>query len=268
MAQQVITAYGAVAVALPLSEAVNTLRAERDIQLVLRSGGGTQMGLDSLGGKRANIALCSRELTPVDRAEYPAIQFTEIPIGVQLMAMAVSRDVWMGGVHSLSADQARGIYERRITNWKQVGGPDLAIKVFMNEPGRGQWEIFACWLYKEIKMAPAWHGARVKEIRETRNMLEFTPGSFSLIPPNFVDRKNIFPLAVQEDSGDPIEPTLDNFLRGKYPLSRPLFLVIDDKPTGGIKVVVDFMIGERGQALVKQFGYVTLAELQAAKERQ
>ena len=267
MAQQTVTARGAVAVALPLAEAAGILHSERNINLLLRSSGGTAMGLDALGDRSANIALCSRELTPEDRAASPAIQFTEIPIGVQMLAMAVSRDVWMGGVHSLSPKQIQAIYEGKITNWQQVGGGNLSIKVFMNEPGRGQWEMFALWLYKELKLAPVWNGDKVKEAREARNMLEFTPGSFGLLPPAFADKRNVFPLAVEDDSKTLIEANLDNVLKGKYPLNRPLLMVIDDKPTGAVKVVVDFMISERGQALVKRFGFVTLDELRAARER-
>ena len=266
--QQIVRASGAVSVALPMTEAVSVLRAERNIELLLRASGGTGLGLDALGDKSVNIALCSRELTPVERANYPAMQFTEIPIGIQLVAMAVSRDVWTGGVHALSASQARAIYEGKITNWREVGGPNVPIKVFMAEPGRGPWEIFVHWIYDELKKAPAWKGTSVKEIRETCNMLEFTPGSFALIPPSFADRENIFPLAVQEDSGVLREPTMDNVLKGQYPLSRPLLMVIDDKPTGAVKVVVDFMTGERGQEMVKRLGYATLAELKAAKEKQ
>ncbi len=266
--EQIVRACGAVSVALPMAEAVPVLRKELKINLILRAGGGTGFGLDALGEKTANIALCSREVSALDRADFPAIQFTEFPIGVQLLAMGVSRDVWEGGVHSLNASQARGIYEGTITNWREVGGPDLPIRVFMNEPGRGQWEIFAHWLYKELKKAPVWNGPSVKEIPETRNMLEFTTGSFSLIPPSFADKKNVFSLAVKDDSGALVEPTLENVLKEKYPLSRPLVMVINDKPTGAVKVVVEFMTGERGQKIVKQFGYVTLDELKDAKQKQ
>jgi len=213
------------------------------------------------------IALCSREVTPVDRADYPAMQFNEIPIGVQLVAMVVSRDVWEGGIRSLSTNQIRGIYEGRIKNWKEVGGPDVKIKMFLNEPGRGQWEIFVQWLYGEIKKAPLWHGPTVKEAQETLNILEFTPGGISLVPARFADNNVAYALAVQDEEKNLVEPTVVNVLKDKYPLSRPLILVINDKPTGAIKVIVDFMVSERGQAFVKQYGYVTLAELKAAKEK-
>ena len=268
-AQQIVRASGAVSVALPMAEAANILRSERGIELILRVGGGTGMGLDALGDRTSNIALSSRELTPADRADYPEMQFNEIPIGVQVVSIAVSRDVWMGGVHSLTASQVRGLYEGKITNWQQVGGPNTRVKVFMIEQGHGSWEVLVQWLYKEIKKAPVWRGAKVKELQETRNMLEFTPGALALIPPAFADNQSIFPLAIQEDdSSTPVEPTLSNILKQKYPLSRPLVLVVDDKPTGAVKIVVDFMTSERGQALMRQFGYVTLAELRTGKEKQ
>jgi len=266
-AQQTVRAIGAVSVALPLSEATPILKAEKKIQLLMRAGpSGT--GLDALGDRFVDIALCSREVTSIDRAGYPQIQFTEIPLGVQVVAMAVSRDVWEGGVRSLSADQVRGIYEGNIKNWKEVGGPDQKIRVFMSEQGKGQWEIFVQWLYGEIKKAPIWKGESVKEILETRNMLDFITGSFALIPPSFVNNRTIYALAIQGDSGAPVEPTLANVLLEKYPMSRPLLLVTDNKPTGPVKVVIDFMVSERGQALVKKFGYVTLEELRAAKAAQ
>jgi len=255
---------GAVAVALPLSEAGNVLRTERNIQVLLRVGA-SGSALDALGEHFVDFALCNREVEASDQAAFPQVVFTEIPIGVQLLAIAVSRDVWDGGVRSLSAGQLRGIYEGRIKNWKEVGGADQKIRLFMNEPGRGQWEMFVQWLYGEIKRAPVWKGDSVKEAQETRNVLEFTPGSFSLVPPSFANNRSIFNVAIHGESGELLEPTLANVLNKKYPLSRPLLLVTDDRPTGPLKVVVDFMVGERGQALVKRFGYVTLEELKTAK---
>ena len=264
-AQDTVRAFGAVSVALPLVEAIPILRTEKGIELIVRASGGTEAGLDALGERTISLALSSRSLTPVDRSEYPGMQFTEIPIGVQVLAMAVSADVWAGGVRSLSATQAQAIYEGKITNWKDVGGPNLKIKVFMNEPGRGQWELFVQWLYGGIRKAPKSKSAVVREINETRNVVEFTPGSFALLPPSMTDGRTIFGLAAQDSQGTPIEPTLQNVLDEKYPLSRPLLLVIEDKPTGNVKTIVDLMISERGQAFVKQFGYITLKELRAAK---
>lgn len=266
--EEVVRACGAVSVALPVNEAAKILRKERNINLVVGAVGGTVIGLESLGNRSVSMAFSSRALTPIDRAAFPEIQFTEIPIGAQLVALSVSRDVWEGGVHALTLDQARGIYEGKITNWKEVGGPDTKISIFMSAVGRGPWEIFVQWMYGEIRKAPVWRGSTVKEDREGRNMVEFTRGSIALLPVGLVDNRSVFALACGEDAQHEYTPTVANVISGAYRLSRPLLLVVNDKPTGGVKAVVDFMVSERGQAIVKNIGYVTLAELEAAQKSQ
>lgn len=265
--QQVVRACGAITLALPLSEAVPLFRTERNIELIMRSAGGTNTGLDALCERNVNVALCSRELTATDRADNPEMQLVETPVGVQVLILAVSRDVWAGGVRVLSAEQMRGIYEGAIKNWKEVGGPDLKIRLFMQESGRGIWELFAQWLYEDVKRAPLWKGTTVKNMQETRNMLEFTPGAVSVISPGFVDNKDIFPLSIRGDSGKVIDPVFENLFNKTYPLFRPLSFVTADRPTGAVKVIVDFMVGERGQALIKQYGYITLADLETARQK-
>ena len=128
--------------------------------------------------------------------------------------------------------------------------------------------MFVQWLYGEIKKAPVWRGSTVKDAQETRNMLEFTQGSFALVPLGVANKRTIFALAAQGESGDPVEPTLANVLTKEYPLYRPLVMVTNNRPVGPVKVLVDFMVGERGQAMVKHFSYVTLDELKAAKAAQ
>jgi len=263
--QEVVRAYGAIALALPLSEAVPTLRTERNIELVLYSGGGTDVGLTALGNRATQIALCSRALTPTDRAEFPGIQFNEIPVGTQMLVLAVSRDVFVGGVRILSAEQMRGIYEGRITNWQQVGGPDLRIRLLMHEQGRGVWELFAQWLYGEIKKAPLWTGETMRNFQEARNLLEFTAGGCAVLPPALIDSRYHFALSISGSKGQVIQPTVANAVEGKYPLSRPLVMVTAGRPAGGARVVVDFMTGEKGQELIKRHGYVGLEEMKAAK---
>lgn len=266
-AQDIVRAAGAVALALPMSDAVTTLRTEKGIDMVLRAGGGTETGLDALGTHVVDLALCSRNLTPVDRAEYPRAQLNDTLVGIQLLALCVSRDVWVGGLRSLSADQIRGIYEGRIHNWKEVGGPDVRIRLYMPERGRGVWELFVQWLYEGIRKAPLWDGSKVKSLEEARNMIEFTPGSCTLLPPSMTDYRNLYALAIADGVNAPVQPTVVNTLSGKYPLGRPLLLVTDDKPAGPVKMVVDFMLSDRGQGLVKKYGYVSLEEIAAAQAK-
>ena len=56
--------------------------------------------------------------------------------------------------------------------------------------------------------------------------------------------------------GKIVHPTPENIATGKYPMSRPLFLLTNGLPAGDGKSFVDFLLGERGQALVRKHGYL------------
>ena len=58
-----------------------------------------------------------------------------------------------------------------------------------------------------------------------------------------------------------VEPTEANIASHKYPLSRPLFVLTNGEPSGVAKTLVDFLLGERGQELVKKHGYLRLKDL-------
>ena len=49
---------------------------------------------------------------------------------------------------------------------------------------------------------------------------------------------------------------------GAYLIAYP-----NDRPTGAVKIIIDFMTGERGQALLKQYGYLTVPDIEAAKKK-
>lgn len=263
VAEEPIRVQGAVSVAAPVMEAIKILKNEQHFDADLSVSGGSLGGIAALGQGITDIALSTKPLTAVDRADYPSVAFEEIQIGGQAIALTVSRDVWESGVRALSASQARDIYEGTIQNWKAVGGEDQKINIFMNSPGRGLWEMFAQWLYGEVKKAPDRPYGSVATTEEVQNSIQFTPGSFSQISASFIDNKTLFALAINDDAGHPVEATSANFRNGTYPLCRKMFMIVNDRPTLRVKVLVDFMLGTRGQALIKKAGLVPLADLPA-----
>ena len=258
---EILRVQGSVSAAIPVAEAARTLRSERNMDVRIVTSGGSPSAIGGLGEGGADIALSTRPVTQEERASYPSVVFNEIPFGAQSLALIVSKDVWEGGVRSLTTEQVRGIYEERIKNWKEVGGPDTKIVVFMTTPGRGMWEMFAQWLYGEVKKAPVKKFATVNNYDEIRNAVEFRQGSFSQIPTPCVDNRVVFALAIRDERGDLIEANRENFISGRYPLCRKLLMITNDRPTLAIKVLVDFMLSERGQKIVKDASLLTLAEV-------
>lgn len=253
---------GATTPNLPVAEAAEILRAEKGMDIQVDTQGGSAGGISMLGDGLVQIGMTSKHVSAEDRAKYPNVNFKEIKIGADAVALIVSRDVWENGVRTISKEEMRGIYEGRITNWKELGGTKSQRIVFFNkEPGRGTWENFANWAYGSAKNAPQVSFPEVGGNEETRNKVASTRGALSQLSASWVDHEKIFALGLERDDGKIVEPSNENVAKKLYPMSRDLSLLTNGEPTGIAKEFVEFMLGERGQALVKKHGYLPLAEL-------
>jgi phosphate transport system substrate-binding protein len=260
-AGQVLKINGSTTVNLPVAEAAEILRAEKRMRIQVDTQGGSAGGISALGDEQVQIGMSSKNLAESDRAKYPQVSIQEIHIGEDAVALIVSKDVWDGGVKEITKQQAKDIYEGKIKNWKDLGGPDRRIAFFNKEPGRGTWEVFAHWLYGNPKQAPQVNFPEVGGNEETRSKVASTRGALSQLSSSWADGKKVFALGLKDESGAVILPTNDNIATRKYPMSRPLFLLTAGEPTGNVKTFVDFMLSERGQQLVRKHGYLALADL-------
>lgn len=259
---QVIRVNGSTTVNPVVAEASEILRQKKDMAIQVDTQGGSSGGITALGEGRVDLAMSSRPINAEDRKKYPTIDFTPIKIGEDAVALIVSKDVWESGVKSLSKKEAQGIYERRISNWKQLGGMDRRIAFFNKEPGRGTWEVFAKWLYGETKLAPPVAHPEVGANQEARNKVAGSRGALSQLSASWVDGKTIFALGIETENGEMIRPDAKNIVNGSYPLSRPLYIITNGQPTGGTKTLIDFLLSSEGQKLATKHGYLTLSDLE------
>jgi phosphate transport system substrate-binding protein len=256
---------GSTTVNLPVAEAAEILRAEAKMAIQVDTQGGSSGGISLLGDGLVQVGMASKPLSDSDRAKYPAVNFVETTIGVDAVAMVVSKDVWENGVRRLSRQQLQDIYEGKITNWKDVGGSkSQRIAFFNKEPGRGTWEVFAHWVYGNPKLAPQVSYPEVGGNEEARNKVAGTRGGMSQLSASWADGTRVYALALQMDDGTDILPTTANIANRCYPMSRPLNLLTNGAPTGEAKVLVDFLLGPTGQALMPKHGYLKLADLAPA----
>ena len=68
------------------------------------------------------------------QAQERGFQLKAVPIAIDGIAIAVHSDLKLAG---MIVAQLREIDLGRITNWKQIGGPDLAIIPYSREPDSG-----------------------------------------------------------------------------------------------------------------------------------
>jgi len=154
------------------------------------------------------------------------------------------------GIESLTAEQLRDIYNGKITNWKELGGPDRPIVAVSRDTASGTYEIWAERILKGDKVRAdalivASSGHKVRTVAENR----FAIGYIGI---GYLDRA-IKPLKI---GGKSI--SAESVRDGSWPISRPLFMYTNGKPTGVAAEFMDFMLSKEGQKTVDDVKFVSI----------
>ncbi len=241
-----------------VSLAAETLRAERGLEIVVDTQGGSSGGIAALGEGRADLAMSSRPLTPEDSRRFPGVRFEAHRVALDGVAVVVAKDVWERGVRALSREQLRALYEGRIRNWKELCGPDRRVVFYNKEPGRGTWEVFAHWLYGDPKTAPIASHPEVGANEEARQKVATTPGAISQLSFAWADGERVFALGLRLEDGTVVPAELGTITNGTYPLKRDLLLISNGPPSGPARELIDYLRGPRGRQIIEKLGYLPL----------
>ncbi|MFD4691595.1 phosphate ABC transporter substrate-binding protein [Streptomyces sp. NPDC058463] len=254
-----LQASGSTTVAPVAADAAQALKAQ-GLNITVATQGGSAGGISQLGAGQLDIALSSKPISDEDRAASPKTDYVSTQIGSDAVGVIISKQVADAGVKNLTAAQVAGLFEGKITNWSKVGGPDLEVFVYDKEPGRGTREVLDKYLYNGEKPPPPPNSdnfAIVGGNLETRNKVESTPGAIAPLSTGFIEGRDKL-VAVTLDG---IAPSMENVASGKYPMTRPLYLVTNGQPKGTAKTFIDYIVSDKGQALLPKHGYLTLKQI-------
>lgn len=258
-AAEVLRIKGSSTVAQALAPMAPIVRDNLGIDMKFFAEAGSSLAIMAVATRTAEVGMSTRALTAEDRANFPERRLEEVQIGTQALVCIVPRDVWAAGVRALTQDQVMAIYEGGIKNWSRLGGEDRPIKFYTPARGHGVWELFVTWLYGDIRRAPLGKGLEeVATAKDARDLVEFNAGSLSIAPPQYADRKSVFALGLKMSNGSIVEPSPENIASGKYPVTRPLFLVAGERPTGAVKKLFEFMVSPQAQELISKAGFVSI----------
>ena len=180
--------------------------------------------------------------------------------GVTPVAHAVAMDGIAVIVHpanpvkALTKAQVAGIYTGKITNWKEVGGPDAKIVVISRDTNSGTYEAFEELALKKQKMSTGVEYAGSNGA--IRQRVQSTQGAIGFVGLGFVD-KTVKALVV-----DGVEPSRDTVVSGKYPISRPLFMFTNGYPALGshLHAFTTLHLSKKGQEIIEGIGFVPVTE--------
>jgi len=155
-------------------------------------------------------------------------------------------------VSNLTKEQVRDIFAGNITNWNEVGGPNLKIVVISREEGSGTRSAF-----EEMVM----EGELITEdaiIQNSNGAIKTAVAgdqyysSIGFLSFGYLD-SSVKALSI---NGTPA--TVENAKSGVYPIVRPLLFVTKEEPEGLVKEFIDFCLSEEGQAIVEEEGYLSV----------
>ncbi|WP_319523856.1 phosphate ABC transporter substrate-binding protein [uncultured Desulfosarcina sp.] len=236
---------------LPISQlAVEAyMKAHPDVNISL-SGGGSSNGIKAIIDGSTDIANASR-----------FIKDKEVALanekGVYPVPFAVAYDSIIPVVHpsnnltGITTDQLKDIYMGKITNFKEIGGPDLKIVVCSRDTSSGTYETWEGKVMKKERVTPgaqvmASNGAVVQAISNNKHAIGYVGIGYL--------NDSIKPLTVNGVTG-----SKETTLNGTFPISRPLFMFTNGWPKGDTLNFVNYMLHpDKGQKHVEKSGYVPL----------
>ncbi|NJO41647.1 MAG: PstS family phosphate ABC transporter substrate-binding protein [Cyanobacteria bacterium RU_5_0] len=239
---------------------------------------GSSSGIRMLLDNQLAFAQSSRSLKTeeYETAQQRGFTLREIPVGLDAIAIAVHPSLNIPG---LTVDQLKGIYTGQITNWNQVGGPDLSITPYSRRVEDGGTVVF----FLENVLGEASLSNTVQFVANTTSalrVLSADPGGiYYASAPEVVGQCTIKPIPLGREPDKLIPPyqlplvpesdcpaqrnqiNADALKNGEYPLTRNLFVIV--KQNGQIdqqagEAYADLLLTNEGQDLISKAGFVRI----------
>ena len=214
---------------------------------VSESGSGN--GAKSLVNNACDIANMSRFMKDTEFKDALANGVMSVATVVALDGVAIIVHP-SNPVKNLTLDQVRDIYSGKVTNWKDVGGPDLQIVMSGRETSSGTYEVFGEKVMRGEKIAAS--AETVGSNGAMHQKVQSTQAGIGYVGLGFVDE------TVKAVTVNDIEATGATVVSGKYPIARPLFMFTNGYPEMGSNTYtfINLYLTRDGQAIVQQVGYI------------
>ena len=210
------------------------------------------------------------------RAQQRGFSLREIPVAIDGIAVVVNPSLAIPG---LTIAQLKDIYTSKVTNWNQVGGPDLPITPYSRRLVDGGTIEF----FFENVLQKSDFGNTVEFIPTTTQALRklaVDPGGiYYASAPEAVPQCTVKPIAIGRKPDELVPPykeplvpvdqcpaqrnqiDADALQSGQYPITRRLFVIVKqngqvDQQAG--EAYANLLLTTEGQALISKAGFISI----------
>jgi len=228
-------------------EAFRSVKPEISISV---EGSGSGNGIKALLDGSCDIANSSREMKPEEKAKAKTskMKVKEITVAYDMIVPVVHPS---NRINNLTKDQLKGIFDGSIKNWKQVGGDDMNIVVVSRDSSSGTYEYWNEAVMKKTdvrrdSLMQASNGAVVNTVAMNKKAIGY-------IGFGYLDS------SIKKVDVNGIQATLKNGKTGKYPVSRKLYMYVNEREySSETKSFVKYLLSRDGQKVVSEAGFIKL----------
>jgi phosphate transport system substrate-binding protein len=209
---------------------------------------GTTYGLGALIVGRCDIAAASRDATTneVELARARGVEFNDAVIGAYDVAVVVNAASPVG---SLTREQVRDLFTGTVQNWKDVGGPDVPVHLYIRHPNSGTYLGF-----RELAMENKPYAMHLQTSTNYADIVKAVgqdAGGIGYATIGLASTAGVKPVSIAG-----VAPTVASVNKGQYPYARTLRLYTDKaNATPTARSFVEFVQSTRGQEIVNRMGY-------------
>lgn len=212
-----------------------------DIRVTV-AGGGSGVGVQKVGEGLVQIGNTGRALKETEVTKYGLVTF---PFAIDGVAVAVHP---ANGVNGLTKAQVKDVFAGRVTNWKELGGVDAPITLYVREDGSGTRETFEERALDKGSSAPSANvvnsnGAMKTALAQDKNAIGY-------VGIGHLDE------SVKGLSIDGMVPSQEAAADGSYTVTRLLYMNTKGEPEGLTKLFVDYIYSPDGKEYISQSGYI------------
>lgn len=248
-----ITGSGSSALLPLVKDAAEKFKANhKDVTITLNAGGsGTGLKQVSDGSVDMGNSDVPAE-TKLDKAK--AEKLVDHKVCVMTVATIVNKDV---GVKNLTRQQLQDIFTAKVTNWKEVGGPDKPIVLVTRPKTSGTRALFKQYAINGAEEAD-------NKSLETDNSgiliqsVAQNPGAIGYVAlPYLINDKSVDVLSI-----DGVEPTLENTYSGKYAVWGYEHIYTSKEPKAAVKAFLEYIMGDEYGKHIEELGYGVSSKMQ------
>ncbi len=239
-----------------MKELASTYKKETGTKIKIKGGGATK-GIRVVSKGGADLGGSCRHTLEIPQEKNARMHH----VAWDALVVVVKKD---NPVDEISSTKLKQVLSGEIKNWKDLGGPDLPLKLYAR---RGSISGVGLMARELIFGDPKQGFSKDAQLKRSSGPLELAIGKdLAGIGLSGVSsakrRKRLKILKV-----DGVVPNKANIASGAYPLFRPLYLVTYQAPKGEVKRFLDFALGQKAQALISALGTVNLVEGQQLKDK-